>query len=406
MDEGKIKIVLVTGSLHGGGAERFAVNLANGIDSGKFDKTIVSWKPKKSYYLDESVKLENLFSKTEAELFGLLRQAFRKLPKGKESQTGGDSKKNIKAAFQKIFFKISSNRLKRFLRKRKPDIVFSCIHNCNQLVVESCDPECAVLLSERSFPHSASLGERNSFYPKAYFVIANSFQTRDFLRKAFPDFGKKIIAIHNPVDTESILFLGRENVEHKWLSGKKSPVIIACGRLDHGKGFDVLLKALKKARKKSGARLLILGEGPLKKELENLRDKLELKNHVDFIGWQNNPFKYMAKADAFIQTSRFEGFPNTIIEAMALGKPTISTNCKSGPKEIIKNKKNGILVPVDDETATAKAIINVLKDKKLKKKLEKNATKRAKEFDSKKIVKQFEKIFISAKEGKNSEGVA
>ncbi len=145
-------------------------------------------------------------------------------------------------------------------------------------------------------------------------------------------------------------------------------------------------------KNKKNVYLIILGEGILRKELEILASKLNINKCVDFVGFKFNPYAWIAKADIFVLSSDFEGLPNVVIEAMACGTPVISTDCASGPNELITNGKNGILVPTVDENALAEAMGTLLRNENLRKKFSKRARKRAEDFRIEKIIPQYEEL--------------
>jgi glycosyltransferase involved in cell wall biosynthesis len=174
-----------------------------------------------------------------------------------------------------------------------------------------------------------------------------------------------------------------------------TPVIIACGRLTYPKNYQLLLEAFARTQKQINSRLLILGQGEERTSLGELTHKLEIQDKVIFLGFQKNPFKYMAISDIFVLSSRWEGFPNVILEAMACGVPVISTRCPYGPDEVITDGINGILVPVGDKDVMADAIIRLLKDKKLREQLIMGGTKRAEDFRIEKMVAEYEMMINS-----------
>jgi glycosyltransferase involved in cell wall biosynthesis len=159
------------------------------------------------------------------------------------------------------------------------------------------------------------------------------------------------------------------------------PTIITVGRLVYQKDHDTLLRAFALARSRLDASLVLVGQGPLQDELTTLARELGISDRVIFAGWQQNPFAWMANADLFVLSSRFEGFGNVVIEAMACGLPVVSTDCPSGPSEILANGDAGILVPVGDVHAMADAMCAVLQDGKLRKQLADKSQRRAPEFD-------------------------
>ena len=127
-----------------------------------------------------------------------------------------------------------------------------------------------------------------------------------------------ITTIYNPVDIQKIESLAKEEVDHPWLVVKKAPVVLAVGRLDIQKDYPTLLKALKIVLDKIKVKLIILGSGPEYQRLEQLIQQLELQDSVDLYGFENNPYKFMARVDLFILSSRWEGLPNVLIEALVL----------------------------------------------------------------------------------------
>jgi glycosyltransferase involved in cell wall biosynthesis len=174
----------------------------------------------------------------------------------------------------------------------------------------------------------------------------------------------KLHVIYNPVVPSNIAELTGEPVAHPWLQAERSlPTIVALGRLVPQKGVDTLLRAIQLGP--VDARLIIVGDGPERKSLERLALELGIDNRVDFVGIALNPFKYLARADLFVMSSRWEGFGNTLVEALACGCPVIATNCDSGPSEILDGGRYGTLVPVDAVDRLATAMVDTLsQDKK------------------------------------------
>ena len=142
------------------------------------------------------------------------------------------------------------------------------------------------------------------------------------------------------------------------------------GRLVREKGFDLLLKAFSTVKKSYPEwSLTILGEGSLRSELECLSQSLDIVNSVHFLGRVKNPYEYLQQADIFVMSSRFEGFPNALCEAMACGLPVISTDCPSGPPEIIRDGVDGILVKNENVEALTEAMSHLISDEKQRQKL-------------------------------------
>jgi glycosyltransferase involved in cell wall biosynthesis len=203
----------------------------------------------------------------------------------------------------------------------------------------------------------------------------------------------KIVTINNSVDAQAV---GRFSLEA--IDADSPPghfVISTAGRLAVEKNVAVLVKAFALLRKDLKVKLWIVGDGPERPHLESLAASLNIMGDIVFWGFQKNLYKFIRKSDIFVHTSLFEGFGNIILEAMACGVPVIATDCPFGPREIINNGKDGILVPVSDEVALAKAIKMVLDNKETRDRFVKNAHKRLLEFSHERMVRSYQEVFQS-----------
>jgi glycosyltransferase involved in cell wall biosynthesis len=171
-----------------------------------------------------------------------------------------------------------------------------------------------------------------------------------------------VTTVYNPVITEALLVSSTATPQHEWLTSRIDPVLLAVGRLEPQKNYPMLLRALAIVRKKRPCRLIILGEGPLRGELERDIEKLGLKDCVDLHGFAPDAMSYMRAADLFVLASSWEGLSNVLIEAMAVGCPVVSTDAPHGPREVLRGGEFGRLVPVDDAEALAAAIEATLDD--------------------------------------------
>jgi N-acetylgalactosamine-N,N'-diacetylbacillosaminyl-diphospho-undecaprenol 4-alpha-N-acetylgalactosaminyltransferase len=163
--------------------------------------------------------------------------------------------------------------------------------------------------------------------------------------------------------------------------------------LDRQKGFDILIKSFAKTNLRKRVKLVILGEGEERKNLEKLIDKYDLKSQVLLFGKVDNPFIYMKYAKFFILSSRYEGFGNALLEALACRTPVIATNCETGSSEIIESEENGLLVPVEDEEALKLAMEKLFYDRELYKRLKANARKSIEKFNINNIIKDWLNLF-------------
>jgi glycosyltransferase involved in cell wall biosynthesis len=198
----------------------------------------------------------------------------------------------------------------------------------------------------------------------------------------------KIKAIYNPIVTPELSKKLQEGVAHPWFSPGQPPVILGVGRLEKQKDFPTLIHAFAKVRQQHPARLMILGEGSEHSHLDSLVQELGLVEDVVFGGFVANPYAYMAQAAVLVLSSAWEGFGNVLVEAMAAGTPVVSTDCESGPAEILANGQYGKLVAVGDIEGMAKAIAQTL-DKAPDSKL---LQERADEFSLEKALTQYQQL--------------
>ena len=202
------------------------------------------------------------------------------------------------------------------------------------------------------------------FYPWANGIIVVSHGVRDDMAQLTKIPKERITVIYNPsVVRKEVLKKAQSPLDHPWFKEGQPPVLVAVGRLQIQKDFPTLLHAFAQVRKHRPARLLILGEGKERESLEALIKELELENDVSLPGFVMNPYAYMARASLFVLSSRWEGLPTVLIEALCCGTPVVSTDCPSGPREILKDGQYGQLVPVSDVDALARAIETTLDSK-------------------------------------------
>jgi glycosyltransferase involved in cell wall biosynthesis len=171
---------------------------------------------------------------------------------------------------------------------------------------------------------------------------------------------ESITVIRNPVVTPALARLAAETCTHPWLRPGEPPLILGAGRLQRQKDFPTLIRAFGRVRRERTCRLAILGDGSGRAELEAMVARLGLADWVRLPGFQDNPFPWLSRASVFVLSSAWEGSPNVLTEAMALGTPVVSTDCPSGPAELLANGRFGPLVPVGDAQEMARAIGHTL----------------------------------------------
>jgi glycosyltransferase involved in cell wall biosynthesis len=257
-------------------------------------------------------------------------------------------------------------------------------------------------------------------YPKADLIISVSEEIKRDLIINYKIDANKIKVIYNSYDIDSILHSSQEAINDEFRSIFDNQVIITAGRLNMQKGHWHLIRAFSVVKQEvPNAKLVILGEGNLEHYLKQLACDLNIANDVYFLGFQLNPFKYIVKSRIFVMTSLYEGFPNALAEAMACGVPVISSDCKSGPREIlapgelemlnidyeINEGRYGVLVPVcdgkmynafdaitEEELALSKSIISLLREKELWNHFSNQSRKRIQDFEIKKLIKEWESV--------------
>ena len=333
-------LALYLPSLRGGGAERVMVNLANGFAQLNI-KTDLVLAHAEGPYLEDVSTLVNIIdlnsSKVITSLPGLVRYLKNSRP---EAILSTMSHANIIA--------ILARKLARMTKKTT-----LIIREANTLSLNSKHTD---KIFDKLMPLFTRL-----FYPSADAIVANSIGSAKNLSKyaGIPYDNIRIIA--NPLNIQRIREQGNKKPVHPWFHNENNKIIVSVGRLEEQKGFDILIKAFAVVKQKNpAARLMVIGEGDKRTELENLVYSLGLSNTVSLPGFVVNPYSFMNHAAMFVLSSRWEGLPNALLEALALGVPVVATDCPSGPAEILENGQYGKLVPVDDYKILAKAILETL----------------------------------------------
>lgn len=261
-----------------------------------------------------------------------------------------------------------------YLRRERPRALLSAMHHANVIALVArrlAQVSTRVVVSEHANysqcrQHATSLQTRmitplmSWAYPWADNVVAVSLGVADDLAPVIGLARASIAVVYNPVVSKDTLARANEPLDHPWFAPGEPPVVLGVGRLTAQKDFDTLLRAFAKLRAERKARLMILGEGELRPELEALIEALGLSTDVALPGFKTNPLAFMRRASLFVLSSRFEGFGNVLVEAMACGTPVVSTDCPSGPAEILEDGKWGRLVPVGDVGALADAMLATL----------------------------------------------
>ena len=190
--------------------------------------------------------------------------------------------------------------------------------------------------------------------------MAVSSGTADDLARTSKIPRERIQVIYNPVITPATVALARQVPDHPWFAAGQPPVILGVGRLTWAKDFSTLIRAFAQVRQRRAAHLIILGEGEERSALTALAKELGVADDVALPGFRANALAFMAKSTLFVLSSVSEALPTVLIEALAVGARVLSTDCPSGPREILQHGRLGALVPVGDATAMSAAILDAL----------------------------------------------
>ena len=356
------KVLFIARSMRGGGAERFLTILLRHIDRSRFIP-ILSLVEKKGAFLEH-------------------------LPKDIEV---------IDLDAGRVLYSLPW--IVALVREKRPDMVFSTIGylSLGIAMVHPFMPRGTMIIARETNIPSINMGQSpfprvfrflyRWLYPKLDKVICQSNDMMNDLVENFSFPLEKAVVINNPVDGEEIW---TDAQEEKNIFPEGKVVILAAGKLMYQKGFDLLLKSMSQIRHR-GFYLTILGQGPEEVNLKRLVYELDLATRVTFKGFVDNPYSYMAQADLFVLSSRFEGFPNVVLEALACGVPVVAFDCPGDIGEIIEDGVNGWKVDRGNTTAFADTIERALAARWDRDLIKKSVEKK---FGAKKIIAEYERVFL------------
>jgi glycosyltransferase involved in cell wall biosynthesis len=387
----RIRVLLLLPSLHGGGAERVAMLLMKHVDPSRFDVRMGLLHKSGPY----------VASLDEARLdVAQLGQRYMDFDQGNE--------KIYKPASLLPAILLTPTNVVMMLRRFRPDVVLSFRKGMSIITLG------AILLYGRSKLRWIAREGNNTIavihdelkstaarrvvqeftgrvYGAADRLLTICHEMEDDLARELRLERSRLRTIHNAVDLEEIEQHAAEPPPADLLLDQ--PYLVAVGRLERQKGIDVLLRAFAESAHRTTHRVVLVGRGSHEQQLRELADELNIADRVTFAGWHDNPWSLMRRASLFVLPSRWEGFGNVVIEALACGAPVVVSDCSYGPKEIIRNGVDGLVFPVDDVKETTRAIDRVLGDSALAARLTAAGRERARDFDVPVIVKRYEALF-------------
>lgn len=325
-------VCFVLPSLAGGGAERVAVQVLNALDAATWDRSMYLFRKEGPYLAELSDDIQ-LFAGRSASRIGRWRELRRFI---------ADTKPDLVMAFLSYFSVLSAVRLAR----TSTHVVFNQGTPVSAFLHDA-DYSWRRPLGRRAFVAAARLG-----YAAADLVIATSRGVAEDLTAAFGVDPAQVQVIPNPVDIESVRAAASEPIEAGHASRWTHPVIVAAGRLADVKNYPLLIDALALVRERVPARLFVLGQGERAEALRQHAAERGVGDAITWCGFQANPWKYMARADVLALTSRYEGFGNVLVEAMACGVPVVATR-SAGTADIVRDGVDGLLVRHTPEAVAA-----------------------------------------------------
>lgn len=373
-----MKLGILIYSLSGGGAERVVSYLVSYCVKNNIDVHLILMNTNIQFELPEDLQIHYIET-SEAEERGVMKAL--KIPL-------------LAYQYSKLVKKLKITHSLSFLTR--PSFI-------NVISSKLTSHKFKVIVNERAFPslQYSYKGFQSTFnktlikalYKKADLVISNSYGNAKDLLDNFEVPNHKMKVIHNPIDLHNI-----NSVAPKLSFYEPNTFnIITVGRLDKGKNHELLIRSIHQLQNLS-IRLFIFGFGELQTQLQELIEELKLQNQVILMGFEPNPYTYLKTADLFIFGSNHEGFPNVLLEAMACGLPILTTNCQSGPSEIMKlqSVKNdimltdyGILVPIKNVELMAKGIAYFINNKPFRDECKQNVQLRVKDFEKEYILKHY-----------------
>jgi glycosyltransferase involved in cell wall biosynthesis len=366
-----LKVTFAIPSLAGGGAERVAVQVLNALDGERWDRSIFLFERTGPYLADLSPSIR-VHAPAAASRLGRWRA------------------------------------LRRFIRSERPHVIVAFLSYLSVLsaaraaavgsrVVFAIGTPVTAFLADKDYRWSGAFSRR--LFSRAMrigisfadLIVATSRGVADDLVEAFGGTHRRVRIVHNPVDVAAVATAAREPIDEGDAARWQAPVIVAAGRLAEAKNYPLLIEAFAILRQRTPASLFILGQGDQEAAMRALIADRSLTECVHLCGFRRNPWSYMARADVFALTSRYEGFGNVLVEAMACGVPVVAT-ASPGTREIVTSGADGLLVERHEPAAFASALARVLDDPALRRCMAETAGRHAEQYRTESIGQAYDRV--------------
>jgi len=371
----RAKVCFVIPSLSGGGAERVAVQVLNALDEGRWQRSLFLFERTGPYLSDvsPSIQVETAAAPSHVGRWSALR---------------------------------------RFVRRDRPDVVVAFLSYLSVLAAVRAAAVGARVVFDVGTPVSAFLTDGDYAWSRRWLrqlfaaamhlgcaasdrIVATSQGVADDLVASYGARAGRVAVVPNPVDLARLEAAAREPLDASTTARWWHPVIVAAGRLADVKNYPLLIEAFALLRERVPASLFILGDGREEADIRRMIHARGLDGCAHLCGFQSNPWMYIARADVFALTSRYEGFGNVLVEAMACGVPVVAT-ASAGTREIITSGVDGLLVEPHEPSAFARALLQVLSDADLQRRMADAAKQKASRYRTESVAHTYDRLLTEA----------
>lgn len=371
------KILFLIYNLDGGGAEKVLLKILEKIDKNKFRIDLFLIKKEGVYLKEFETKFKDI----------TIRTPYDNLSKNKLLNWI-----QYKLKYKKVRKSLKNPEIFKEFIKEKYDTQIAFLEGMSSIYLSKteCKNKIAWVHVDLEKHRTMPIDKEREIYKNYNKIICVSNQAKNSFDKLYPEYSNKSTVIYNPIDRDEIIKKSEEKIEK--FKDENEVTFIAIGRLNEEKGFDILLKTHKLLKDENlENNIVILGEGPERKNLEKYILENDLEKSVKLLGFKENPYPYLKQSDVYILSSRYEGYSLTIAEALVLNKAIISTKC-AGPIELLENGKYGLMCNSEDIYQLKECMKKFILNKKLRKEYEEKVKIKSKEMQMKSIIEKIENM--------------